>query len=60
MVDALGDCEFGEHGAHVLAIEAPTIAENVLTPQLTQALEPDAAEYVLLEQLMQLLAEAAE
>ncbi len=38
MVDALGDCEFGEHGAHVLAREAPAIAEYVLTPQLTQAL----------------------
>jgi len=34
--------------------------ENCPLPQPTQALEPGAAEYVLLEQLMQLLAEATE
>ena len=34
--------------------------ENCPLPQPTQALEPDAAEYVLLEQPMQLLDEAAE
>ena len=42
MVDALEDCEFEGHGAHVLAREAPAFAENVLTPQLIQALSATA------------------
>ena len=42
IVDALEDCEFEGHGAHVLAREAPAFAENVLTPQLIQALSATA------------------
>jgi hypothetical protein len=56
MVDSLRDCEFRGHGSHVLAREAPAVVENVLTPQLTQALAavaPGVVRYLPAGQSMQ-------
>ena len=49
-------CPAGQDAVH----DVEPTDENCPLPQPTHALEPDAAEYMLLEQLMQLLAEAAE
>ena len=62
IVDALRDCAFVGHRAHVLAREAPAVAENVLTPQLTQALAavaPGVVRYLPAPQSAQVAAEEA-